>query len=83
MSKEQLLELERIVLSHHDNKEIKVEDDTNLIDDLGYDSVSVMCVIGEIEEHYGFEFEFEDLNKEDFLVYGTLVNIVSNKINRL
>ncbi len=80
MSYEEIKDLEGIVLSHHNTKDVELKEDMNLIEDLGYDSVSVMGVIGAIEERFDIEFEFEDLN-EDFLVYGNLLKIVNSKLS--
>lgn len=49
---------------------IKISDDTRLLEDLGFDSVSLMQLIIEIEEEFGIEFS--DINFEQVETVGKM-----------
>ncbi len=58
------------------------KDDTDLIVDLGFDSLSIVKLIADIEKHFKIEFELNELISEVIANYGNLRKCVSNKINK-
>lgn len=63
---------------------ISIEDinnESNLISDFGYDSITIIQCIIEIEKEFKFDFEDEHLNIELFTKFQNLINYVDNRIN--
>lgn len=58
------------------------KDDTDLIVDLGFDSLSIVKLIADIEKHFKIEFELNELISEVIANYGNLRKCVSSKINK-
>lgn len=58
------------------------KDDTDLIVDLGFDSLSIVKLIADIEKYFKIEFELNELVSEVIANYGNLRKCVSNKINK-
>jgi len=59
-------------------KEIEIVESTNLISDLGFDSLSIVHLIIEIEDSFNIEMEFYDM--EEISEYGTLTKLVENNM---
>ena len=57
---------------------ISIKDDANLMYDYNMDSLQVMNIIVKIEDRFDIEFELEDLNIEDLIIFSKLVELVSN-----
>ena len=57
-----------------------INDETDLINDLGFDSVQIMNFIIEIENEYGFEFEDDYLSLEVLGKYKNLKKVVEASI---
>ena len=53
--------------------------ETNIVEDLGADSISLMEFTLALEDEFGFEISDEDA--EHILTLGQVVDYVSNKIN--
>lgn len=58
------------------------KDDTDLIVDLGYDSLSIVNLIADIEKYFKIEFEINELISEIIANYGNLKKSVSSKISK-
>lgn len=73
------MKLEKIVKNGMENYMVtELNDTTNLFEDLGYDSISIMKLIIDIEEEFGAELDMDYLDIDD-LTIGKLKNLVSNK----
>ena len=58
------------------------KDNTDLIVDLGFDSLSIVNLIADIEKYCKIEFEINELVSEVIANYGNLKKCVSSKINK-
>lgn len=52
----------------------------NLANDLGYDSLMIIELIVTLEEKYGFEINFDDLDLEKIYDLAVLIEIVKNNM---
>lgn len=59
----------------------KINNDTILTNDLGFDSIQIVSLIIEIETQFDIEIDDEDLDMEKLTIYKTLHDIVLTKIN--
>lgn len=64
------------------NLNVSIEDDANLMYDYNMDSLQVMNAIVKIEDKYNIEFELEDLNMEELIIFSKIVERVSNMLER-
>lgn len=69
-------ELKTIVMKISKAKQ-KVSEDTNMVYDLGFDSVAMIELFTEVEERYGIEFDFDDVDFDDIVIYGNFLNYVA------
>ena len=58
----------------------EIKEDTDLINDLGFDSVQIMRFIAEIENEFGIEIEDEYLSLEILGKFGSLKEVIENRI---
>lgn len=58
------------------------KDNTDLIVDLGFDSLYIVNLIADIEKYFKIEFEINELVSEVIANYGNLKKCVSSKINK-
>lgn len=58
------------------------KDHTDLIVDLGYDSLSIVNLIADIEKYFKIEFEINELISEIIANYGNLKKCISSKIKK-
>ena len=58
----------------------KTDEQTNLIADLGLDSVSILQLILEIERKFGISIKDHELDSRTFSMMGNLVSIIERKI---
>ena len=75
------LELQKIILSLTINRtgfEFTVQ--TDLIDDLGFDSLQLISMVVLIEEHFDFVFPDDFLSLENLRNYKEIVNILSGSL---
>lgn len=54
-----------------------ISDETNLLDDLGFDSVDLIKFVVKIEEAFDIEIDDDDLELDRLIVFGELVNLIS------
>lgn len=72
--------LVRIVSGLMESEEdIKLDDNTNLIEDLGFDSVNIINLVILIEEEFGIEFEDFELGLETLASFSKLLEIVNKR----
>lgn len=60
--------------------EVNISDDANLMYDYNMDSIQIMNVIVQLEDEFDIEFEFDDLNIDNMLVFSKLVDMVNRMI---
>lgn len=58
----------------------KLNYDTDIVTDLGYDSVTTIAVISELENEFNIEFEVEELISDTISKYGRICDAVVAKI---
>lgn len=58
---------------------IEFRDELNLIEDLMFDSISLLELIVEIEDEFGIEFDEEDIDIDIFSNYGNLRKLLLEK----
>ena len=77
----EICELERIITRVAGVKGCEsITEYTNLINDLGFDSIQLVELVVEIEKAYSIEFKDEDLNIDILQIYGGLLNTVKRLI---
>ncbi|MBN2192803.1 MAG: acyl carrier protein [Polyangiaceae bacterium] len=77
LSREQILEITREALVRHARGTVKVTEDTELVADLGVDSLGVMEALVEVEDR--FEVAFEDADLRAIATFGELCDVVLAK----
>lgn len=63
-------------------KDVELKDDTNLIDDLGYESINLVELLIEIENELGIDFDEVDELIEAFDTFGSLKNLIEKIIGK-
>jgi acyl carrier protein len=58
------------------NKNLKLTDDVDMIDDLGFDSIAMIALISGLEEKCGVSFDDDELDLRNFRNITTIVNTV-------
>lgn len=58
-----------------------IKSDTNLIEDLNFDSVSTIQFIIELEEEFGITFNPEELDLKSIIIVGNVIQILKRKID--
>ena len=56
--------------------------DTNLIEDLGFDSIKIIKLIIDIEEKFGLFFDVEILVTDNIFIFGNFVKDVYDLLNK-
>lgn len=59
---------------------IDINKETNLINDLGFESIMIMELIIKIEETFLFEFSDEEMEIEKIIIVGNLVETIEDKL---
>lgn len=73
------MKIEKIVKNGTENYMLsEFKETTNLFEDLGYDSISIMKLIIDIEEEFGIELDMEYFDIDD-LTIAKLKNMVKSK----
>lgn len=73
------MKIEKIVKNGMENYMLsEFKETTNLFEDLGYDSISIMKLIIDIEEEFGIELDMEYFDIDD-LTIGKLKDMVKSK----
>lgn len=58
----------------------EINDDTNLVLDIGFDSLSMIQCIVEIENAFQIEFDDEDIGGDKMQEYSTLLSLITDKL---
>lgn len=80
MTKDKVKEIIGNVL---ENKDIidNIGDHTNLIEELGFDSLQTINFILMLEDEFDIEIDFEEIEFDMFLDFEKLIQYLENKIN--
>lgn len=62
-------------------EDVNIEENTDLLTDLGFDSISLMQLIVELESHFSIEFDYS-LQFEDINTVKKLANYIESFINQ-
>ena len=79
--KEILKELCRMDLTEEEKERLLQEEDCNLKEDLGFDSLLMVELLIEIEEFFGFEFDAEEMDMKRLQSYQNLLELVERHEN--
>ena len=60
--------------------EAKYDENSNLVTDLGLNSVGILYSVIAIEEFFGIQFD--DVGFSDFQTVGDVINYIENKVNQ-
>ena len=71
------------IISEISKIKTSINENTSMVEDLGFDSFEIMHLIVLIEENFSFEFLEEDLDLSNIDVYSDLLEHVINSINRV
>jgi acyl carrier protein len=58
----------------------KISEKTNLITDLGLDSIGILQMILGVEKEFGISIETSELDSETFSIMGNLLEIIEKKL---
>ncbi len=58
----------------------KISEKTNLITDLGLDSIGILQMILGVEKEFGISIETNELDSETFSIMGNLLEIIEKKL---
>lgn len=75
--KEKLTDIMKMVMGDHAPDLSSVDEGSNLINDLGLNSVGILYVVIAIEEFFGIEFE--NVGFGDFATIGDVINYIEEK----
>jgi acyl carrier protein len=78
MEKNEIIERAKKVIAGVLKHEVKWEDSLTAADIDGWDSLSHMIIISEVEEEFGIKFKLKELNKLDRL--GSLIDLIQSKV---
>ena len=72
-------DVEKIVCEILD-REVEISDDANLMYDFNMDSIQIMNVVVRLEDQFDIEFEYEDLNIDNLIIFSKLVGMVERLV---
>ena len=75
--KEKLAEVIKMVMGDRFPNSTVLEENANLVNDLGLNSVGVLYIVIAIEEFFGIEFE--NVGFSDFATIGDVIDYIENK----
>jgi len=58
-----------------------VNENVNLENDLGYDSIMIIQIIAEIEDEFKIVFDDEDMDMDILTNYQKMLNLIKSKMN--
>lgn len=70
-------EIKKTVIRFAKNKDVEINGDTKLIEDLGYDSIGFVALIMNFEEQYGFVFDDDMMDFKKLTTYGLLQDYIT------
>ncbi|MFC5775602.1 acyl carrier protein [Ectobacillus antri] len=74
--------LKEIVVQNAKNKgdEIELTENTDLLKDLGYQSINVVQLMADLEEHFDFVFEDDEIDFDVICNFGKLSKFIQMKV---
>lgn len=69
-----------LVLDSAERKNIQLEKETDLITDLGYNSINFIQLLALVEENFAIEFDIDDIDLEKIRKLPLFIELVKNKI---
>ncbi len=54
----------------------QIREDTDLLTDLGLESIQIVELVLSLEEEFGIEFDDDDLNPDNFQIVGSIVRTI-------
>lgn len=75
------IQLKKIIcgMSNNEITNDDIYDQSNLIDDLAFDSITIIELILELEEVFQIEIEDAEVEYETLIIYEKLYNFISSK----
>lgn len=73
-----VLEQQELNFSFTDSQ---INDNTNLLVDLGMDSIEIITVIAEIENAFDIEFDYIDMEIEKIIIFGNIVQSLEQALS--
>lgn len=70
-------DLESLVRELMVDKSVPLSDDANMIEDLGFDSMSLFALVTEVESRFDVKIRQEDLVYESFETVGAIKSLLS------
>ena len=80
MSEDISIKVKKIVADHLGIDEVKIQDDSSFIDDLGADSLDTVELVMAFEEEFGAEIS--DSEAEKILTVGDAIKFVENSTSK-
>lgn len=81
MERKEIIEkLESVLVSALDHSNFEITDELTAKDVDGWDSLSHMIIISQIEKDFGIKFKLRDLNKLNNV--GALINLIQVKLSQ-
>ena len=75
--------LKNIMIQHnHQISEAQISSETNIIEDLGMDSLQWMLIIIEVETEFGIQLDDELMLMEDLTVVGKLEKVIERLLSK-
>lgn len=71
----------KIVANILEEKDVVISDNTDLITDLGYDSLKFVQLLSDIEEAYQIEFIIDEIEIEKLRSINILENLINQKVS--
>lgn len=79
MDKDKIVErLRDIFIKILEHEEFEIKDELSAADVNGWDSLSHMLIVGEVEDTFSIKFKFKELNKMRNL--GDMIDLISSKL---
>lgn len=79
MDNDKIIEkLREIFVKILEHEEFEIKDDLSASDVSGWDSLSHMLIVGEVEDTFSIKFKFKELNKMRNL--GDMIGLISSKL---
>lgn len=74
--------LVELLKKNHKTQGFVIDEETNLINDLGFDSIDLIRIIVEIENEFSIDFSVEELDVEKVMKVGELFYLIKTKLDQ-